>query len=112
MDGEQGKVVVCVDARFTGGSFPLLVLCLYILRILYAGVIVCTMDPECGGNLMVFTRKSAWCFFFGSNYQRKSAEIYSYIVESSQLLTMHMGPRRQKTIRDASQSEVPAEYEK
>ena len=64
MDGEQGKVVVCVDARFTGGSFPLLVLCLYILRILYAGVIVCTMDPECGGNLMVFTRKSVWCFFF------------------------------------------------
>ena len=51
-------------------------------------------------------------FFFGSNYQRKSAEIYSYIVESFQLLTMHMGPQRQKTIRDAGQSEVPAEYEK
>lgn len=51
-------------------------------------------------------------FFFGSNYQRKSAEVYSYIVESFQLLTMHMGPQRQKTIRDAGQSEVPAEYEK
>jgi len=61
--------------RYAGGSFPLLVLCLYILRILYAGVFFCTLNPGCGSDTMVFACKCVGCFF-GSDCQHKSVEIF------------------------------------
>ena len=109
MDGEQGEVVICVDADVQGDLF----LCLFYACAPYEysmrALLFVRWVPSVGAILW-FLLARVLGIFFGRNCQRKSAEIYSYIVGSSQLRTMrshaagYMGPRRQKKIRGAGQS--------
>jgi len=70
VDGEQGKVVICVDADVQGiFSFACFML-VHLTNTLCGCYFVCMMNPECGSDLMVFARKRVWVFFSGAAANR------------------------------------------